>query len=255
MSSVRASMLSLLAFPVPLAGCGTDGSSDQPESTERTSSSSSPAERQPDDAGDAPVVGFRAGLPASSVATDTVAEPISAAELTQNDPSQLPAGATLTSPECAEPGDAYVEPTSVAAQQVSIPEGVRLFQAIRTPVEGTAQDPALAGTLFGRCEVSTVRLADGTQVDQTLSPLGLGDVGDSNAGRSLVGNLVAADGQQQGTSTILFADVVDGDRAISFGAVIVVADEPLSEDVFRELEDTFRELVVNAFEYQHDVLG
>ncbi len=136
---------------------------------------------------------------------------------------------------------------------MTIPEGLLFIQTIQSPFEGTSHDPATAATRFGGCNAATVTLADGSQLEMTLSRLDIGDLGDAGVGYSMVTYAVNVPGRQ-GSSAMLSADVVDGDRVVTLG-VFAGTSETLTEDTVAEFEDFFLELVVTAFEYQHDALG
>lgn len=249
-------VLSSLVGALVLAGCSSGTEPTAPATDRGTESSSTPTSEPSSEAPEATSpLDLSAGLlPASSFAADAMATSIAPTDLVAGDPGQLPEGATLDPPECANTGASYAAATNVAGQQVTIPQGVLFLQAIRSPFQGTAQDPAVADTLFGGCSASTLTLADGTQVDQALSPLDIGDPGDASAGRTLSNSVLAPNGQQS-FSMILFGDVVDGDRVISLAMFVSGATEPFTAAVVSDLEGTFGELVANGYDYQHDVLG
>lgn len=235
-----------LVLGLALTGCGSNiaGAGTLARTANMPGSSDSQGGADSDAAAD-----FTAGLlPAGQFGPDAVADPLSAADQADSDARQLPEGTVFSDPACATASEpAPPDPDVYAGQSVVLGLRRLYVQTVQSPFEGTPQDPRTYAGGLGQCQSGTVTLPNGTIVSIAFSALDVGDLGDLSGGRRMDSTAVTPDGQKFVT-TMLSADVVDGERVVSLGMLSLVPNQPVDEVGFREL-------VATAYEYQHEALG
>lgn len=186
-------------------------------------------------------------LPAEAFGPGAFAEPVDDEELQGNGSSDFPPGSTVTPARCAEDGsdDRADRIQNQAAQGVIVPGGSFFLQMLSASAGTFDADRPGPG-----CEQISVDLADGSRMTMQFSTLDIAHP-DSLAGPAgafrMDSEVTGPDGSTYQSSTVS-GHVIDGDRA---SLLMMMTQGPhASVD-----DDAFVDLLRQAYDHQHAVLG
>jgi hypothetical protein len=238
------------SLPITLAGLGVlalvsacaespGAEAGAPSSSAATSSSAaaSSSAEEPASSGDELAAAL---LPAEAFGPDAQVVTVDVRQLATSGSGGLPAGGSVTPPECGQDvGATQLTPEdfgTVVAQSATTPTGITV--EVLAEGEEVAGEESGFDDLLTRCPQVTVHAPDGSTATVDFTALEVPDLGDSSGGVAFTTAVRAADGTEL-TVPSLLAVATDGQRMVYLQQT-GTSSVPLDQAVFTTLfEDAF----------------